>query len=201
VPLGPDVTFFGIASASDVALEPVDTLDGIPVYQPVFGSGFSIVVEGRPGLSGRPVAPITFDELGFPDLQIQVDRAIGNGSPDVCDNSPPFDLGGVPGVDPPRFDDLQEIADAVNDLACRFVNGFNQNLGRPCGPGTACLMMLNGDFGCANSTSTIQFCALMSQNLTFPTGDTRVTVRLRDSSVGRNTGPEAQIIVRVPPPQ
>lgn len=192
---GPRITYFGLATASDIAIPPSgEFVDGIPVFTRPFGSGFSIVVEAAPGTAGRPVALSTFSQFGSPDLQIQVTRPLGNGSAQVCDNEPP-NAGGVPAIQPPMFSNEGNVVNVMNDLACRFVDGRNQTIGRNCG-GEPCLMQPNGNFACVGGGSTIQFCGLMSQNLAFPSGDTRVSVRVRDTQ--GNFGAVAQIIVRIP---
>ncbi len=197
VPVGPVITYFGLATAADETIAPSgEVIDGAPVYTRRFGSGFSIVVEAGPGASFRPVAPFTFNASGSPDFQIQVDRPLGNGSGEVCDDTPPV-LGGVPAIAPPMFSTDQDVVDTLNDLSCRFVDGQNRTIGRNCS-GDPCLIMRNGSFGCAGDDSTVQFCGLVSQNLTFPDGDTLVSARTRDSF--GNVGPVAQIIVRIERP-
>ena len=83
-----------------------------------------------------------------------------------------------------------------SDLGCRFVDGAVLPAARNCSPNNACLLMENGDFGCAGAGSSAQFCGFISQNLAFPSGDTLVTARVRD--VTGNLGPPARILVRVP---
>ncbi len=193
-PIGPVITYFGLATASDLTIAPSgEVIDGVPVFTRPFGSGFSIIVEAGAGIAFRPVALTTFNALGSPDFQIQVNRQLGNGTAEVCDDVPPI-LGGVPAIDPPVFSADPAVVDAINDLSCRFVDGQNRKVGRRC-QGDPCLIMPNGSFGCAGVDSMVQFCGLMSQNLTFPDGDTLVSARARDT-LG-NFGPVAQIIVRI----
>jgi len=194
LPTGPIITYLGLATAADVAVPPSGQfVDGIPVFTRPFGSGFSIIVEAAPGISGRPPALSTYSTFGSADMQIQVTRPLGNGSAEVCDNNPPF-IGGVPAINPPAFS-LEPAAIAVmNDLSCRFVDGSGRTVGRNCG-GEPCLMRPNGQFGCAGNSSTVQFCGLVSQNLAFPAGDTRLSVRVRDGQ--GNFGPVSRIIVRI----
>ena len=195
VPTGPMITYFGLVTASDMIIAPSgEFVDGVPVYTRPFGSGFSIVVEAAPGIAMRPVARSTYNLSGSADLQIQVTRPLGNGSVEVCDNDPPL-VGGVPAINPPMFSSEQGIAGVMNDLSCRFVDGQNQTVGRNCN-GDPCIMRPNGQFGCAGAESLTQFCGLISQNLSFRSGDTLVSVRVRDTQ--GNFGPVSQIIVRIP---
>lgn len=171
------------------------TVGGVPLYEPSFGFGFSLVVEAKSGASSRPPGPSTYAPSGLPDLQIEVTQPLGNGSSDVCDDTPPF-LGGVPAVNPPSFGDDPAIADSINDLACRFIDGTGVKVGRACNDAAACVLGTDGQFGCAAEDSTLQYCGFISQVLTFPSGDTLVTARVRDSA--GNLGASQQLIVRVP---
>jgi hypothetical protein len=194
---GPQIVFLGLTRADDVLLEPQGTSpSGIPIYERPFGSGFSIVVEARPGTSGRPVGQSTFNVFGCPDLQIQVTNPLGNGSFAVCDVLLP-EPGGVPATNPPRFGDDQEICDRFNDLGCRFVDGAGETRARTCTDRDACVRTESGDFGCASPVATAQFCGFVAATNSFPIGDTLVTVRVRDAQ--GNPGPPAQIIIRVRP--
>jgi hypothetical protein len=194
VPIGPNITHLGLATASDLIIAPSgEFVDGVPVYTRPFGSGFSIIVESAPGFSGRPVAVSTYSPFGSADLQIQVTRPLGNGSAAVCDNEPPF-IGGVPAINPPAFSLMEDAVAVMNDLSCRFVDGSGRTIGRNC-VGDPCLMQPSGQFGCDNEDSTNQFCGLVSQNLAFPNGDTLLSVRVRD--ILGNFGPVSQVIVRI----
>lgn len=195
MPTGPRITYFGLATASDIAVAPSgEFVNGVPVYTRPFGSGFSIVVEAAPGAAGRPVGLSTYNLFGSPDLQIQVTRPLGNGSADVCDNEPPL-VGGVPAINPPMFATEGNLVGIMNDLSCRFVDGRNQAIGRNCG-GDPCLLQPNGNYACGGVGSTVQYCGLVSQNLSFPSGDTLVSVRVRDTQ--GNYGGVARIVVRIP---
>ncbi len=195
--IGPQVSYLGLARADASVLEPEQVLeDGTPVFVRFGGSGFFLVVEGRPGVSGAPVGLVTFREdlASLPDLQIVASRPLGNGSAEVCDNAPPG--GGVPAVDPPDFSPAPERIAAMNDLGCRFVDGEGHFLA--VGPADACTLFPTGDYEFVNRSSTVQYCALVSRFIEFPLGDTVLTVRLRD--VLGNVGPAARMVVRVLPP-
>ena len=86
----------------------------------------------------------------------------------------------MPAIDPPRFDSTADVIGAVNDLACRFLDGSGQPFGR--GPSEGCILSATGDLGFVDPSSTIQFCSLIGKALEFPPGDTHVTVRLLDVS-------------------
>jgi hypothetical protein len=195
--IGPQVSYLGLARADGSVLEPTSVLaDGTPVFVRYGGSGFFLVVEGRPGASGAPVGLETFREdlASLPDLQIVSSRPLGNGSAEVCDNTPPG--GGVPAVEPADFSPTAEHIAAINDLACRFVDGEGRHRGL--GPEDACTLFPTGEYEFVNRSSTVQYCALVSRFLEFPLGETVLTVRLRD--VLGNPGPPARLVVRIEPP-
>lgn len=191
---GPIIVFLGLLRPDDTLIQP-DGVDpsGRPIFERPFGFGFQIVVEARPGSSGRPVALTTFNDFGRPDLQIQSNRSLGNGSPAVCDVLPP-DPGGVPGIDPPSFAEGEIITDRLNDLSCRFIDGVGNQRGRNCSNG--CVRFESGESGCVGGGTTAQYCALVDRNFEFPAGETLITARVRDTQ--GNLGPPAQLIVRVP---
>jgi hypothetical protein len=191
---GPIVTFFGLTTASGTLQTPVATENGAPVYE-FIGVGAQIVVEGAIGPSGRSIGTSAFSAGGRPDLQIVPGNPLGDGSSLVCDNMSPT-LGGVPGVQPPSFDDTPMITDVMNDLGCRFDDGTGQAQARVCSTVAGCVAIgMTGELGCADPRSTKQFCARLSSNLKPPLGDTLFIVRLRD--VGGNVGQPAKMIVRV----
>jgi hypothetical protein len=164
--MGPIITFSGFATPNGMIL---------PTTQLPTGSGFVLVVEGRPGPLNRPVGTSTFDPGMLPDIQFQVTQQLGNGSIAVCDMD-----GGVPATSPP---DLSfSNTDAVNDLACRFTS-------------EGCLVNQLGEPVFANPSSTVQFCAVIGPPLAFQNGETVVTVRLRD--IDGVVGPVQQLTVRV----
>jgi hypothetical protein len=191
---GPEITFYGLTRADDILLAPIAVENGIPVYSPAFGFAFSIVVEAKPGPSRGRVGLSTFGDGSSPDLQIQVTRPLGDGSSLVCDDAPPL-LGGVPAINPPSFDDTPANADRLNDLGCRFIDGGGNKIGRTCGDNTACVLGDDGIFGCVTQEATVQYCGFIGQALTFPPGDTLVTVRVRDAQ--GNLGAPRQLVIRV----
>lgn len=194
--VGPQILLLGLANADDSFQPPSGTdPNGIPIYQRPFGFGFSLLVEARRGSSGVPVGNHGIVEGGTPDLQVQVTRALGNGSPAVCDAAAPT-FGGVPGVDPPRIENPDTIADALNDLGCRFIDGEGLPNGRSCAFG--CVRFESGEFGCQSGPATeLQFCAPVPMSMAFQGGDTLVTARVRD--LAGNLGAPRQIIIRVVP--
>jgi len=194
--VGPAIVFFGVTSADGTLQEP--TPGTIPIFQRPFGLGFTLVVEARPGVNRRPIDGNTFAPGGVPGLQIQATRPLGNGSTAVCDNAEPV-FGGVPGIDPPRLEDPASIADPLNDLGCRFIDGGGVTAARTCGDG--CVRFDTGELGCAGDptggSGISQFCGQITGALEFPDGDTLVTARVQD--VTGNPGAPAQLIVRVAP--
>ena len=191
---GPEITFLGLTRADDALLSPSGLSGQIPIFQPTFGFGFSIIVEAKPGASHARVGNSTYDPFGTPDLQVQVTRPLGDGSSSVCDDMPPL-LGGVPAINPPNFGSDPTIAERLNDLSCRFIDGSGRKIGRQCGETSSCVLGMDGQFICVSGDTTIQFCGFMGTNLGFLSGDTLVTVRVRD--VQGNLGPAKQLIIRV----
>lgn len=197
VSVGPVVTFFGIVRADGTTIEPIgESGDGAPIFSRVVGAGFLIVVEAIPGSSGSSVSTSTSGADGArPDMQIQSDRDLGNGSSLVCDVGPireGLPLGGVPGISPTSFDpDSQGITDALNDFGCRFSNTTGNwctfDAGENPNP------VSQGD-----PRDLVQFCTneVIGVALHFDSGDTRLTVQLRDFE--GNVGSRASMIVRVP---
>lgn len=190
--IGPVITAFAVADSSGTFNQTAGT-DGLgrPIYSRQGGNDFIIYVEARPGQSRLPVGTNLLstqlgNPAGQPDLQIVTSRPLGDGSAAVCDRSFP-ETGGIPAVEPPSFDFVQAVSDALNDLSCRFRVYQETDF--------ACTQDSSGTFTFANGGSTVQFCVLVNQALTFPTGDTVLTVRLRDTA--GQAGPPAQIVVRV----
>jgi hypothetical protein len=208
------VVFFGLANngycvgccSDSCRLTPTPTLaieQGRPVYQTTLQQ-FVIVVEGAAGRSGLPPSGSLMPGFeGRPDLQIESTKNLGNGSPDVCDTGPPPPKGtggGIPGIPTPYFGPdpgpTPFITNALNDFACRF-QVFSSSL--PCTN-----IDDSRDEKTVSPDAEIQFCDAVSSTAAFPIDPvgTILTVKLRDSA--GNTGPTAQIVVRVvtptPPP-
>ena len=192
------VTFFGLTRSDDTLIASIgSTPAGVPIYPRSVGVAFSLVVEAMPGTSGFAVGASAYvpGSGSFPDLQIEVSRQLGNGSAAVCDSTGAT-AGGVPAIDPPNFTAAQSTINAVNDLACRFVDGSGKP-GPRRNPDDSCVMFISGESGWVNQNTTTQFCGFVTGVMEFPPGDTLVTVRLRDE--GGNPGPIAQLVVRVGP--
>jgi hypothetical protein len=202
VPPGSAISFFGVFPA-DVKLanmvQPTLSDDPIPIpiYERPLGSGFTIVIEGRPGGDGTTVGNSAFrydpgDPNVRPDLQIVVNRDLGNPTAEVCDNQFPSNFGGVPGVAATNFPVTQMVSNAMNDLACRFVDGQGDPVGRP--GASSCVEHPDGEFRLVNGASRVQFCWTVPAGVSFPLGDTLVTFRLQD--IAGRAGPAAQFILR-----
>jgi hypothetical protein len=193
--IGPIVTFFGATRADGSTVQPKEVdKRGIPTYVSAVGSGFMLVVEAKPGLSNLEPALNVFayvqdDPKSRPDLQIETDRSMGDGSPAVCDRMRPK-IGGIPGINPPSFAETQRISDALNDLACRF-EIFTQS-------DSSCTLQKNGEYSFINKDSTVQFCMIVARAWAFPPGKTLLSVRMRDSE--GNPGPVKQMRILRPPP-
>ncbi len=199
---GPAITFFGLLRADDTLVPPTSTTNGVPLFSRTTGSGFRLVVEGKPGLNGKAVGVSTYasDLTSFPDLEIEVSRPLGNGSTTVCDVSrtpgpgvPPE--GGVPAINPPDFSLTQTNINAVNDLACRFRDGAG-NTTAITSRNDGCVKFLpTEDYGFVDSATTAQVCGFVTGVLIFPAGETTVTARLRD--VDGIPGATTQLVIHV----
>lgn len=198
-PQGPVITYFGLSRSDDIPLQP-DTFDAVgrPVYFRPLGSGFSLVVEARPGVSARQPGQLAFDydandPSRLPDLQILLSRPIGFGTPAVCDSLPPQQAG-IPPAFGFAFDGSEEVSRVVNDLGCRFNDGEGLPLGRR-QPGDACTRTpVTLDFAFVDPSTTIQYCGPIARAWAFAPGDTIVKTRVRDS---RGTySSEREIVVR-----
>jgi hypothetical protein len=200
LPPGPKITFFGIAYAYNVLVEPLPdpTDEGIPIFKVPNNFGFIIVVEARPGSSGKALSAFgTVDNQASgsdrADVQVRADRRLGNGSQAVCDLGPaPDPMGGVPGPEDIDLGSWQAVTDAINDFACRF-DVHNTSA-------TACTLDDLGNWAFASEdvvVQTRQFCTAPSigREMAFPDGDTVLTVQLVDT--GGNLGDEARLVLRV----
>ena len=191
---GPQLTYFGVARADDVALNPSTfDRDGRPIYVRPTGQGLFLVVEAHPGSSGAPIGPNAYDPSGgLPDVQMLVSRALGDGSPAVCS-------GGVPATEPLRFSDDPVVVDAINDLGCRTNDGAGNPLGRPASSLACTRSDAPGGFGYGfvDAATTMQYCIPIAGTWSFPPGDTIVAARVRDEE--GHVGLTQQIVLRVGP--
>jgi hypothetical protein len=190
--IGPVITFAGAARADGQIMEPTGkNAKGYPVYNNFVGSGFIIVVEAKPGISNVEVGRSIFkydanDPTQRPDLEIEVNRPLGDGNPEVCDARRPK-IGGIPAVDPPSFAETKHISAALNDFACRFETFIESN--------ASCTVERSGDFSFINAKeSKVQFCMVVARSWNFPEGETLVSVRLRD--IEGNPGPVSNFVVQ-----
>jgi hypothetical protein len=194
---GPQITYFGITTADNHVIPPsgVDN-EGNPIYTRLFGAGFFLVIEAKAGVSNSPPDTRNFyspsDPTVRPDVQIIFNRALGDGSSEVCDKGPaPLAIGGVPGFNPPSFDPTsQVITDALNDISCRL----NDNTVAPC------TLDSRDRAAFAGSGSTSQVCSdtVVGVEVHFPLGDTLVTAQWRDRA--GNIGRQAKMVIRVTMP-
>lgn len=189
---GPEITYFGVTRADSYSLAPsgFDSM-GRPIYVRPFGYGLSLVVEGKPGPSRRAVGPSAFASEGAPDMQMILDRPLGNGSAAVCDRQAP-EIGGVPAVSPFAFADTPSVLDAMNDLGCRVDDGQGSPLAR--NASSACTLDRSGEYTFVSRDTTAQFCLQIAGQWAFQAGDTIVAARLRDISGG--LGPVREIVIR-----
>jgi hypothetical protein len=194
--IGGDIVAFGVARADGLPVASIGPQDdGYPTFlRPPHG--FIIYLEARPGISRLALGTMTFnsdptDPGVLPDLQIVVSRPLGNGSLRVCDDGPSPPIGGVPATVPRMFTGTQAVANAVNDLACRFDSRSSTM--------NACTRDSFGNYGFTNAGASVQFCTSpgVGAELAFPFGDTIVCARVRD--VAGQPGQPSCIAVRVLP--
>jgi hypothetical protein len=186
--IGPTITYMGVARADGSITQPVDTAaDGTKIFRRQVGFGFFLVVEAKPGPSGRPVGTTTFSAGQLPNFRILVSRPLGNGSTAVCDAGPDPPIGGVPAVNPPDFNNVN----AINDLSCRFDARTTAN--------DACTRNASQDPAFQDMTSKVQFCPMLGvgSEVEFPLGDTLVSAEVTDI-LGQPGLPQS-IIIRVEP--
>lgn len=187
--IGPVITFAGVARADGELTQPTGkNAQGYPIFQHPVGSGFILVVEAKPGISNIEVGRSIYrydpqDPTQRPDLEIEVDRMLGDGSPKVCDARRPS-IGGVPAIDPPSFAETPKVSAALNDFGCRFET-FIESSG-------ACTVEKTGEFAFARPDSKVQFCMVVARSWAFQDGQTLVSVRLRDNE--GNPGPVSHFV-------
>ncbi len=184
---GPVITYTGLAAADGTPFGMLGQISGVPVFFSSSASGFRLVVEARTGLSGLAPGLVSFrsaprDPTQRPDIQMESSRALGDGGRSVCE-------GGVPAVNSPDFGPTQSVADALNDLGCHFVSAT--------APDSACTLNQLRNYAFVGSGTQVQFCLLVSTSLSFPLGDTLLTVQLRDTA--GNFGPRRQMLARIAP--
>ncbi|MFN8644119.1 MAG: hypothetical protein U0802_21605 [Candidatus Binatia bacterium] len=199
-PFGPEITYFGIASADNVVRTPNgQTNDGVPLYDWPTQAGFIIVVEGRPGTNNRPLA--TCGTMGAAvsrraAVQLLADRPLGNGSTAVCDTAPP-DIGGVPAVQASTSRKVRRppTPSTISPAVSRSSHPKSED---------ACTFDELGNFSFVRNRSgdpvktTIQFCSApaIGGARAFKSGVTRLKVQLLDAA--GNIGSRAELAVRVP---
>lgn len=190
--VGPIVTYAGVARADGDPTDPIGkTKHGTPIFLNHVGSGFIMVIEAKPGFSNIAPARSIFrydpeDPSKRPDLEIEVDRPLGDGSVEVCDAHPP-NFGGVPAISPADFSETKKVSGALNDLSCRFETFIESD--------SSCTNAPNGDFSfISGDEASVQFCMVVARKWRFPEGDTTVSVRVRDRE--GNPGPVSKFILR-----
>ncbi len=192
-PRPPEITYFGVARADDLPLEPASTdASGRPVFVRIQGQGLTLVLEARRGT--RPLEETAYDPSGGPrGVEFLVARPLGDGSAAVCDAIPPM-AGGVPGIDPPVFSDQPEVVRAVDDLGCRVNDGTGAPLARV-GQNACTRMEPSSEYGFVEATSELQYCLPIARAWNFALGDTIVAARVRD--VTGAVSAVREIVVRV----
>jgi hypothetical protein len=97
-------------------------------------------------------------------------------------------IGGIPAIDPPSWAETQKVADALNDVGCRFEVFIESD--------SSCTLGPNEDWEFRDPQTKIQFCMTVARAWNFPVGDTLVSVRVRDSA--GNPGPVKKIRINRP---
>ncbi len=195
-PIPPVITYFGVASADDSVVQPVETdAAGRSVFSRLIGHGMSLIIEATAGPGGLPVGNDAFSAIDeLPSLQVLVSRDLGDGAPAVCDVDPDNQIfGGVPGIDPLLFSMNGAVVDAINDLGCRVNDGTGEALGRDIS--TPCTRDDFGNFAFVDPSTTIQFCLPIARAWRFAPGETTVAARVR--SVNGGTSVPEELVVRV----
>jgi hypothetical protein len=169
---------------------------GRKVFRRRLPFNFLMIVEARPGPNNVPVGqslPAEDDGLSVPDLLLQANQNLGDGSPAVCDKGPEPDIGGVPGfavfID---STDTPAVRRAFIDLACRFQVHARSD--------EACTVNSLGNFRFASeqiTSQTIQFCfePAVGTEVSLPRGATILRARVRDRNGG--IGDPVEIVVDV----
>lgn len=194
---GPRITYFGIASPSDIPVSPNPVMEnGRRVFSWPQGYGISVVIETAAGENRRAPATNAFDydpldPAVLPDLQVLVSYRLGNGDPTVCETG---DAIGIPEVESLVFDGSAVVAAAINDFGCRVDNGLGDPMART-EHATACTRTPALDFDFVSGETQIQFCAFIARSFEFAFGDTVLAARVRDTT--GVYGPRQEIIVRV----
>jgi len=191
---GPQITFLGLATADDVALQP-DAVDdqGRPVFVRPHGQGFTLIVEARRGAERGAIGQATYRAGGTePDLLLLVSRPLGDGDAAVCEDDGV--RGGVPGTPELAFSSDPTVVAAMNDLGCRAYE--RTGTVRPC---TRVPASDDSIFDFVRNASPIQselqFCVPIARAWSFPAGDTVVAARVRDT---RGTpGAIEEMVVRI----
>ena len=89
------ITTFGVANAANEPEKPIGyDSAGRPIFNHPFGQGFSLILEVRAGANRHnpglyPAPYYAGEDLHDPDMQMILSRPLGNGSPVICDTSPP----------------------------------------------------------------------------------------------------------------
>jgi hypothetical protein len=146
--------------ADNTLIESSDVDDaGRPIFDRPVGSGFVIVVEAAAGPSRARPGDSTFDydpqdASLLPDLQVESNRDLGDGSSAVCDTDAEH-FGGVPGLNPDHSGVSNEtLAATLNDSAVVSSTGPGQPMAardqRP-------HPLPDADFRFAATTTQVQF--------------------------------------------
>jgi hypothetical protein len=193
---GPQITFFGLARADGLLLQPAEIRPGnVPVYLRPGGTSFFIVVEARPGTTGGLSTNLANlqNPTVAPDFRIWANKPLGTGTEAVCDvgplpNNP---LGGVPGVTEAQYNPADpRVARALNDWGCRFAIHNSSD---------ACTIPnpISMESRFVSSLTSLQICSepVIGTPLQFPTGETTVTMQWKDTG-GNFSEPRRLIISR-----
>jgi hypothetical protein len=193
VSIGPQITFLGVSTADDVALQP-DAVDdhGRPLFVRPHGQGFTLIVEARKGVERGSIGSTTYEPGEAPDLQVLVSRPLGDGGAGVCEGD--GTRGGVPATPELAFSSDPAVIAAMNDLGCRAYE--RRGSARP---STRAPLSDYDPFEFVRNDSPIQseiqFGIPIARAWSFPVGDTIVAARVID--VRGTPGTVEEIVVRV----